>query len=570
MNDDYQQPRSWRNFFAGVAVILVLFLLGASLAIIYGGPSIRNWRALQLSAKAGKLFISKDYVAAQQAAIAAYQLSPANPEVQRTVGKILAGLGHPQAIELYRALDAGGLANTQDQLFYAGLLVQQQDLTEAADVLQKVFKAEPENNEAHALNAKVLLMQGKFAESEVELRDILSKNPGNQDVLVLLGRLLAVSPDPAKRAEGVEILKKMAKSKEKAGLAALKYLLRIPQGDPAETREWMIAIENHPLSDEDARLLAADWEVHFDPSKSKEVYSRLMKEFGNAPPEQLRDFGGWLNQHQQYDLVLRLFSKDTALSRRDYFLIWLDAEAGLGEWGEVTRVLQNTKPAPPLEAPFISLFRGRAAAALNDPAQAALFYRKAITDAKRDAKIIWYLAGYFKQIGMPEYTKEALTLLLRSPTTARAGYQALLALAAQKRDTVAVVSILTEMHLRWPKDDSVENDQRFFSLLLGKATNQETEAQQLITQDPASLPFRTTLALLYLKQSKPKDALNVYKDLRVDWPQMNPELRAIYAAVLEANGMHDDAIQVASGITENMLYKQERDLLVSVFLRQLN
>ncbi|MEO8207106.1 MAG: tetratricopeptide repeat protein [Chthoniobacterales bacterium] len=565
---DFQSPRNWRRIFAILAFLMVLLLLGASLAFIYGGPSIRKWRALQLSAKAGKLFAAKDYASAQQAAVAAYQLSPANPEVQRTVGKILVQLGHPQAIDLFRSLYTVGLANTEDKILYAQLLVREQDLTEAEEVLRSVIKNEPQNKEALILHARVVLMQGEFDTAEKEMKALLVKNPDNLEMQVSLGRLLALSPDPVRQKEGIEILKKLALNKDKSGLDALKYLLRIPQVEPVERQEWMIAIENHPLTDQDAKLLGADWEVHFDPTKANEVYTRLMKEYGNSSPDELREFGGWLNQHGQYDRVLRLFSKDKALSRRDYFLIWVDAMAGLGEWQDVEKTLQN--PHLPLEAPFIALFRGRAAAALNAPAQATLYYHKAISDAKRDSKVLWYLAGYFQQIGRQEFTKEALAILLKNPTTARAGYQALLALAAQKRDTAEVASILSEMHLRWPKDDAVENDKRYFSLLLGKDVNQEKEARQFVQEDPASLPFRTTLALLLLKRSKPQEALLVYKDLRVDWPKMNPELRAIYAAVLEANGLHDEALQIASGLTENMLYKQERDLLVTVFLRQIN
>src|SRR5262245_59010905 len=112
----------WRKIIAITAVSLTLLLAAGAVAFIYARPSIQKWRAVQLSEKAEKLFDAKNYAEAQKKAIAAYQLDPANPEIQRTVGKILAHIGHPQAIDLFRSLYEDGKANGEDKLFYAQLL----------------------------------------------------------------------------------------------------------------------------------------------------------------------------------------------------------------------------------------------------------------------------------------------------------------------------------------------------------------------------------------------------------------------------------------------------------------
>ncbi|MEO6848868.1 MAG: hypothetical protein ABI443_14075 [Chthoniobacterales bacterium] len=565
MSSDPSGPRNWRKIFAITAAVLMLLLLGASLTLIYGGPSIRKWYALRLSAEAEKLFAEKNYPAAQSKALAAYRLCSTNSRVQRTVGTILASFGYPQAIDLFHTLYVNSLANTADKVLYARLLQESGEASKSEIVLRDVLQGSPDNLDAGIMLAKVLLVQGDNAGTEAQLRAVLAKHPENVEAHVLLGRLLALSPDPTKQAEGVDILKKLAAAKDKTSLDALKYLLRISHNNTPQVREWVQALENHPLKDEDAKLLAADWEIRFDPSKTDVVYARLMEAKETDSPEELQELGRWMNQHAQYERVLKLFPLKTALSRRDCFLIWLDAKGGLSEWKGIQTILKTERI--PLEESFVWLFRGRASAALNESSDADVYYNKAINAAFREPKILWYLAGYFHEIGNIDFSKKSLTALTQNPVTARAGYKALLVLAAEQRDTTGILSILKEMRRRWPQDKAIENDQRYFMLLTGSGSNQEKDIRKLVESDPASLPFETTLALYFLKNGKSKEALDVYKDLRIEWASVNPGLRVVYCAVLEANGFHGKALEIAMDIPLNSLRMEEKAILVPIIQR---
>ena len=76
-----------------------------------------------------------------------------------------------------------------------------------------------------------------------------------------------------------------------------------------------------------------------------------------------------------------------------------------------------------------------------------------------------------------------------------------------------------------------------------------------------SLPHRTTLALAWYRLKDPARALQVYQGGDYDWSLALPSNRAVYAAVLAANGKRQEARQLAQSLSPDRLRKEEQALI---------
>ena len=122
--------------------------------------------------------------------------------------------------------------------------------------------------------------------------------------------------------------------------------------------------------------------------------------------------------------------------------------------------------------------------------------------------------------------------------------------------------ILQKMRARWPHDDAVKNDLAYFNLLTGKAVDESLAvARELVSRSPRSLPHLTTLALAALRKNDPAGALSVYQGLQIPWDKIATSQRAVYAAVLGANGRTAEAAAAVAALHWEELHPAERELL---------
>ena len=133
----------------------------------------------------------------------------------------------------------------------------------------------------------------------------------------------------------------------------------------------------------------------------------------------------------------------------------------------------------------------------------------------------------------------------------------------------------------WPKDVALQNDEAYVRLLLlpnestlekrGPGASQpsapdelsgiESLAQNLVKQDPTSIPHRTLLALCRIRQHRSADALAVYKGFVGLRSGLTPASVAVHAATLAANGRIDQARVEMASVPSNDLLPEERDLV---------
>jgi hypothetical protein len=86
-------------------------------------------------------------------------------------------------------------------------------------------------------------------------------------------------------------------------------------------------------------------------------------------------------------------------------------------------------------------------------------------------------------------------------------------------------------------------------------------AEKLVEKNPRSLPHRTFLALVRLKQNRAADALAVYENVTVARGALTPSALAVHAAVLAANGRKDEAKSEAEQVKPEQLLPEEKALI---------
>jgi hypothetical protein len=86
----------------------------------------------------------------------------------------------------------------------------------------------------------------------------------------------------------------------------------------------------------------------------------------------------------------------------------------------------------------------------------------------------------------------------------------------------------------------------------------EQLAESLVAKAPTSLPHRTLLALVRLKQARPVAAMQVYDGVQVAANALTPSALAVHAAVLSANDQRDAARNEIALAPADRLLPEER------------
>src|SRR5262249_49067058 len=107
-------------------------------------------------------------------------------------------------------------------------------------------------------------------------------------------------------------------------------------------------------------------------------------------------------------------------------------------------------------------------------------------------------------------------------------------------DTKRIHALLEELLKIWPNDTSLQNDEAYTHLLPPPADTKpdatelkeiEARARKLVGQEPSSLPHRTVLGLVLLKENQPYSALGLYAGLNVPQKELTPSAVVVHSAV---------------------------------------
>ena len=547
-----------------------LVIVAASVLVVFGVAmfeikpaldEISAWRARRFAAKAELDLTAENWQAAQLKAQLAYRIRPEEPAAIRAVARLQSLTGNATAaIQFWDILDKSGKMTVADRRLRAEDALRGGSSTEARRDVEFLLGNAPNDPENLRLAAKWAASEKKYEQAMDFASRAQTMDPGSTEGKLLLGLLQCEAPRKGAREAGIATLLELISDQGKPGLEALIFLATRRELAPEKVTAIIQGLRAHPLVSENHRLMALDLELTARPNERDAVIDVALERYKTADPSAQRAFGVWLNSHKEYARTLRLIPLSEALKRKDFLLVTLDAMAAQNRWTEIEEVLQGKQV--PLDEMYTELFLARAGMELGKTSGADLHWRRAHIAAGASAEQMWFLGSYAEKVGQIDRAELAFRSLTNNAATARPAYEGLLRLAEKRRDTAAVLDILTDMTKRWPKDASVRNDFTYFSLLRGQDLEEGLKAaKELVAATPTSLAHRTTLALANVRLKDGVAALAVYQGLNIPWDKASPNHRAIYAAALGLIGRGSEARAQASAIPLDSLRPEERTLI---------
>lgn len=536
----------------GLPAVVVLGIVTA-----IGIPMIKDWRALQFTERAKELSQQGKLQEAFNNAASAMQMRPALPEVQRTYARVLFAANEPAGLRVMQQLLDSGKATAVDRIEMAEASLRFGEVLLAEKQAFQLLQAGQKTPQALYTLARVRLAQQRTSDALQALRESIEAGGGSAPS-ILLARLEIATNTPEAIKAAVELLRPIARQKDKPGLDALLVLIASPALKSEEGSGWIEALRTHPLASDEQKLAAASAEIQLKPPSYREVVKKNIAAFRDGSVGQRAALARWLNQNREFVGTLEVISPAEASTRSDLFLIRLDAMAGKGDWNDISELLRSDKL--PLQNSVVLLYRGRAARELGKPEESATFYRKAIVEAAPSRDLLWYVISYLQRIGEDRVLEQELEKLTANPASARQAFAALVPIVQKRQDAEELYLLYDRMLKQLPSDPVMQNDHRYFAALTGRRAD-VSGGRELVAKEPHMLAYRVTLALAHLKSGQQEAALKVFDGITLDPAQIQPYQRAVLAAVLGANKREKEARQLARSVPGEQITVQEYELI---------
>jgi tetratricopeptide (TPR) repeat protein len=326
-------------------------------------------------------------------------------------------------------------------------------------------------------------------------------------------------------------------------------------------KEVADALENHPDARPAHKLLALEVRARQDPALTEQYVADAVERFGLGDDETVAALAGWLNKVGRPAKTLEVLRESRAIQRQDLFLQYVNALAALQRWSEVKDLFlsEHSVVDPMVQHMYLAVAQAR----LGSATSATNEWQRALQVANTPEKLST-LATNAEQNSAPDIADAAYSEAIKTAPTNRAAYAGRLRLALAAGKTTQAQTIAEEIAQIWPDDAAARNQAAYLRLLLGAsgeaAEAAERDAQVLVRKEPRNWAAVATLGLARLRLGRNKDALAVFRKVRVTGTEP-PGALAVRAAILAANGYAEPARNDALLVNANPLLPEERALI---------
>jgi hypothetical protein len=550
------RPRIW--LYASLGALVVVLIVLALLA----GPAydrFKLWRALQLTEASAQALRADNLPLATEKAQVALQLYPGDARVLRQAAQVNTRLDPRRALPLWYG--TWRLSHDPADLREVVLsAIAGSELQFAAEQFKILQTDDPNNPLTWLTEAQLDLALYKWPEALAAAQRVLKSNQVPDDAHFIYLQATQLSQEPDIKAQGIAHLRLLSTRSDELGLRALRALANFPGNDPYQIADLAQRLQDHPLADRNDKLLALALRGRLPGADDQALETSARELFPANDPSSLVTLGHWLMSQGKYPAVLELIDSQTAFERQDLFLIRIDAMAELKQWAAIKEVLQQSDPPIPEELRL--LFLARTLTELGEGARADLAWDQVRLAVANQPVKLANVAAYAAKLGLDDIARSSYQSLINDLDQRRSAFEQWVALERREQHTEALHQVLTTMAQYYPSDPVVRNDVLYTGFLLDPATDaQLDEARKQVQQYPALLSYRITLALGFLRSNQPAAALTVFEGLPINWSLVNPSWRAIFAAVLRANGLEDDAKALRNLTPGDQLLPEEAELL---------
>ena len=543
---------------AGVALLVLTLLGGASLPAYRG---LKAWRAERLMNQADERLKKGSLIEAYQAAKSAHGLNPSNLRSLRMLADMYEGSGSAETLLYRRSVAENDKSTIDDQVAYLRAAIQAGRLDLADEFLNKIGIAGRANPKIAMIAASLLRLRGEPDKAAALEKETAKNAPEAQrveaDLLQAQGQIEA--KDPSERATGRATLLKIASKNDANGANARRLLLASAERTEAETQQLIQIIELDPRASTADRLTAKSLQLSLHPDWRNATLEQAKKLFSAGTEEDQLALSEFLSRHNDPEGVLAL----PPVRQGRGLLLRLDALAKLKKWAAIRDELNQASDAKEPLDPFVAdVFQARVAQELREIPMAEAQWKKAKSKAAANPRKLDFLANFAERSGNIPLARETYRDMTRYPATAVPGYFGLIRIAEKNAATSELRDIMGELVRQLPKDPAPKNDFAYLNLLMSDRLDDSLKvATELVALFPDRAAYRTTLAIAYLRKKQPKEALEAYNGMEMDWSTALPGWQAVRAAVLGANDQTDAARHLAGEINWDRLKPEERDLI---------
>ena len=412
--EDAQLARRKRRIIVIGSVVLVLAILLDVFGRRPAGNAIGAWQARRHAQKAFAFIDKEQWTDARSEAMAAYQLSPGQPEALRAVARFLTRTHSIEALDFWKELSRKTSLTRVDVRDEAMIAIIAGDIALADTAVDELIDSHAEPAD-WLLAAQLAIQKNLPEEAESYLAKIVadSRATENEQFRATLLQLSLAANSPSERANALTRLGKLGEGKSATSLDALVVVAQNTLAAPVdssdltrnEAERLASALENHPLAKAKHKLLAFDLRMHADPTQREQLIARAIAASKDSDPADRLDLARWLNSKGEYQRVIDSIPLEKAVQSSDLFLQHLDALAGLGRWNEIKQLLQSGEF--PLEPFLEDMYLARCNSQLGEQTASENDWQRSLEAAQGDARKLIALAQYAEQNNNTEIAEVA-------------------------------------------------------------------------------------------------------------------------------------------------------------------
>lgn len=547
--------------------VFVAFLVLLLLAWLAAPPLYRQakaWRAMDLIAQSQLARDAGDPAKSVALMRQALFLAPGDEQVLRAVQLFNAGQGDPSSVAALRERMDRWEASPEELLVLAEQTTRTGDPTTAGSALAQLPAEQSIRRDV--VEARLLDLRGDRIAAVAAVRKAADARPGSDgDVLRLLLAELLLSSD-ANDASASSLILALSSKPSPEGLTALRFLARQhlahPRTDGLPPLEIAALLARHPKHEIADTLLAYDLELLAQPDQAGTLLGRVASSHADAPRGEFLAIARWLNHHRAYRQALAFIGRDRALSDNDFFLVYLDATAGLDRWDDVRSLLEKEKISGISES-IRFLFLARSSEKLNDPARADEAWRELQRvlpfEKAEDAA---YVAAYAERGGFREQAIKAYWVLAGKKEAALQGFLGVIRCQPRSAPVSDVLPVYEALLAAFPNLAEARCDKAYLQLLNGSGIPEAVATgRELYRSNPSSLATLSVAALGALRQGDTAGAEALYDGKQIAWGEAPDQWKVVRIAVLRATWQNRAADELAATIRTENLRREERALL---------
>lgn len=566
---DRQSPLArWIAAFVIVSICTTLLILG----IVYARPlknSFKNMRAESMVKEARQMAENGQVVNAVMKAQEAYSKAPESEEAIRLNFEYFTLMKRETALYFYDKLKNLDVLTPGDEQLHVRCLLNLGKPKEASLALEQLMRVEQPSEALIQLaeevwgqreqNKQLLNVLGKYAQS----------HPDDKESALRLAKLQLTSSNPAEVGMGMETLWKLASEDDAIGLQTLEFIDSLPSLTPADTTRLIERLKNHPKADDRHYVGALKREVQQSPGHKREIVMAASTKYRDKKRDQLLPFIRWLVEEGEFRQVLSMLPEDEAKSHPRLLENYLNALTMLQHFDDLERLVNDPKVAEVLDPTTVAMFRAHLAYILKKPAEELRSKLIAAKDAAQfngryDALL--QIARYGEQRGHFDIAEDAYRQAIKaaqrasaSPRLERDAFSGLIKACLANRSTESLIQATQDAVTRWPDDTNFAENYLYVCLLSGKNIELSLRnAVNLLKIQPADNLRKLTVALARWRLHDTQQAIQNLQ--YIDLNPLTQGQQAVFAAIANSGGFHDQALEVIKKINPraSMLPEEQR------------